>query len=881
MKILGLRVREVGSFRQPVALEGLTGGLDVLAGPNEFGKTTLFRALEAAFTVAHKSNRKPDRDWMIPATGGAPVIEVDFEANGARYRLNKRYFTGARASLERLDGTLMLRGADAEDQLAALLDEAGGPDRLGLLWVGQRQSLEPVAVGDAARDGLKGLVAQELSCAVGGEQMAAIRNRVRERLGALLTPGKRLPKGTFKEATDALARLTGEQAELGEVVSQGRDRLERLASLAQEQARLADGALKRRRSDRMLAARSAAEAARAAADKRRTAEEQWKRLDREHSTAGKELAGFDQLTDEVSAVATRQQAAASDAAARSTALAVLTDALTQARSNHDAAIAAEQAAQVALQQLRREQAGQQAAAELAALQRRLAEAEALSERLAKVSRMAAAKPELSGPLKQAEAVQRSIEGLEAKQAAGTARVQIIYLAGAKGRIAHDGKPIGSDAELAVERPLVLEIAGVGRITVTPAEIEDVGAVVADLARSRAKLAELLAAADARSVAELGQHANEQIQAIADHDKLTARLEGLCPEGLLTLRERTASLETDVGWVNAAEMSSVPAGMVVPRLSQPTVVAQLAAAESARQQASAILAKLQSELQVLEIAAAKSTAEQSMLAERQSALTAKHPPDRSVLLAAERAASERARQAILTLQALREAEPSPEQLSAIEAEVASATAAEQQASAQLHALALEMASLDSLLERDAMDGIEERLAECQAALTTAQRRHGKFGSEIAALELLEQQMADVEHGTRERYLAPVTARLAPYLGIVLPGAVLDLGDGFATEGLTRDGRSEAMARLSDGTREQIAVLVRLGLGRLLADAGRPLPLILDDALVYSDDDRIAASFAALELAAKYHQVIVLTCRAKAFASLGRTRLTLQPWKIGEE
>ena len=61
----------------------------------------------------------------------------------------------------------------------------------------------------------------------------------------------------------------------------------------------------------------------------------------------------------------------------------------------------------------------------------------------------------------------------------------------------------------------------------------------------------------------------------------------------------------------------------------------------------------------------------------------------------------------------------------------------------------------------------------------------------------------------------------------------------------------------------------------------MPLILDDALVYADDARIAASFAALALAAEHHQVIVLTCREKVFAPLGAARLTLQPWKLAEE
>ncbi len=46
------------------------------------------------------------------------------------------------------------------------------------------------------------------------------------------------------------------------------------------------------------------------------------------------------------------------------------------------------------------------------------------------------------------------------------------------------------------------------------------------------------------------------------------------------------------------------------------------------------------------------------------------------------------------------------------------------------------------------------------------------------------------------------------------------------------------------REQLSVLTRLAFARLLARDGRPAPVILDDALVYSDDDRIERMFDAL-------------------------------------
>jgi hypothetical protein len=53
--------------------------------------------------------------------------------------------------------------------------------------------------------------------------------------------------------------------------------------------------------------------------------------------------------------------------------------------------------------------------------------------------------------------------------------------------------------------------------------------------------------------------------------------------------------------------------------------------------------------------------------------------------------------------------------------------------------------------------------------------------------------------------------------------------------------------------------------------------LDDALVYSDDQRIAAMHRALEAAAQAHQVIVLSCREQSFAGLDGNRVALVPWR----
>src|SRR3546814_1026620 len=68
------------------------------------------------------------------------------------------------------------------------------------------------------------------------------------------------------------------------------------------------------------------------------------------------------------------------------------------------------------------------------------------------------------------------------------------------------------------------------------------------------------------------------------------------------------------------------------------------------------------------------------------------------------------------------------------------------------------------------------------------------------------------------------------------------------------------------RERLSVLTRLAFGRLCARDGKPAPVILDDALVYFDDDRIERMFDALHRQAREQQIIVFSCRQRAFQRL---------------
>ena len=117
---------------------------------------------------------------------------------------------------------------------------------------------------------------------------------------------------------------------------------------------------------------------------------------------------------------------------------------------------------------------------------------------------------------------------------------------------------------------------------------------------------------------------------------------------------------------------------------------------------------------------------------------------------------------------------------------------------------------------------------------------EFEQGVAVLQLLLDSLETAESEAKNRYLAPVISRVEPYLKMLLPGADIVLDENRHIAGIRRDGQREEFESLSGGTQEQLAVLTRLAFAELLLGQGRPAAVILDDALAFSDDDRIEKS-----------------------------------------
>jgi recombinational DNA repair ATPase RecF len=241
--------------------------------------------------------------------------------------------------------------------------------------------------------------------------------------------------------------------------------------------------------------------------------------------------------------------------------------------------------------------------------------------------------------------------------------------------------------------------------------------------------------------------------------------------------------------------------------------------------------------------------------------------RHAALVADVATAEAAhRTALATLEALRLTAPHPAEIERRQMRCDRLEQALANRNDQLRQLEREIGHLSGQIQTAGGEGVGEALAAAQEQRLLAERECARNEERVAVLRLLRDTVLECLKEGREHYYAPVRRHLQPFLNDLFPGAELELGDGFAITGIKRQ-RTEAFGRLSDGTQEQIAVLVRLAMGAMLAERGTAAPIILDDALVYSDDDRIQRMFDALSRAGKNQQIIVLTCRLRSFGPLG--------------
>ena len=869
MKIRAIRLQEVRRFSTGVALEGLSGGLDVLAGPNEAGKSTLLAGLRMALTEKHSAKGAKTVGTLKSASGGAPLVEIEFEADGKAYRLRKRFLSGAMAELRDLGGTQVWRNADADGKLDEVL--AASNNGAALVWVDQGDFSVP-----EANTPLQSLIEAEAKSVSDGGAARRIRMLLDTELKTYVTTGRAQATGLYLGAQKALAEAQARSDAANLRRGAAQDRLQKLQQASADLATLLLPETADRRHRAVLDAQTALDQARAARTLADQAAAKEALAKEKHLRAADALQAFTTRTAELATI----EISRAEIQVKSNLLTDQINTATAAQAELAAALALAagelQAADVALAGVH----AAQRAAVFAAMQTRAANADALAVQLRALDTAIAAETataERVGAVRKASA---EIDRIEARLLAISPDVSIAYLPGAEGRIARDGVPIAADTSWPVRARVELEIAGVGRITITPGLTEadatnEARLVTATTARDRG-----LAAMGATSLDEADARLHAHGERLSTRAGLDGQLRSLAPDGIAVLHDEVAALQRELPSSDAHA-----ATLATPALTLASATAQRTAAALRHAAAQRAESAAREALQGRNLKASAVSAELKSNAARHTELSAalRDPAWRTSQLAgltsdaeATRTAHQAAAQDLAVLRASR---PDDERLQSLITALAATERAEQQAVGAVTALRGTVHHLQGELTRDQDEDIEAEAEALAAAADTARDAVAVMARDVAAMQRLAEAFAAEEAANKTTLFRPVLDRIAPYLAMVLPGATLDLGAAFAPVQLNRDTAADPMVRLSQGTQEQIAVLARLAFARLLSDRGQQTPLILDDALVYADDQRIEAMFGALRLASTHHQVIVLTCRERTFESLGGTRLRLMPWTAG--
>lgn len=867
MKLSRIALEEFRKFRQPLVLDGLQDGLNLFVGANEAGKSTVAAAIRAAFLERYSTSKVAD---LAPhgESGARPTVELSFAHGGHQYVLKKQFLSRARCELLIDDGAQRLDGEEAENALAALLgfelpgrgqskpDLAGIP---GLLWIQQGDGHNLQAAASYAGTHLRDALTQ-----LSGELTATDGDRLFERVSAeraaLLDARNGRPKGIYKEAEDAFARATSERDDCAQAMAQLNADVDRLASLRRDHERAQATEPWKDFEARATDARARL----AAAAKQREALEG---LRREQAQAVQTLA---LLQDQVR----RDQQDEADYHA-------LVKEAQAARARVDAAQAPlvraqqqQQAHAAALDAARLRVAAVQAVADRRDLEHQLGQLNAEIERLDDALRAVTTLIEQGSTLK-TEALrieiadgdidalrkaERELANLQLRQQAVATRLSYQLEAGREASM--DGRAISGAGQVLLTAAADIDLPGVGSFRIEPGG-QDLPALQRELGGLQSAWNGLLERLGVATLADAEQRHARYTALQRELDGMRKTLAIHAPKGLDVLRgQRDEALARRVALQE--RLAKLPAVMGTDQDDLPAATQALRDAAAVVAQADASLAAAQRALdadlaraQLLEGQAA------ARASDMQSAERAEQRQARAGRLAEARSAHDDLDRRVREAQAAL-ADHRPELAEQDVQRYEKSAAIERDAQHKRHG---DILQLQGKLDQAGAQGLGERLSEATAACERLARRRDELARRAAALDLLQKLLTDKRAAATQRLQAPLARRLNHYLALLFPDAALRLDDALLPTALRREQGEDLLDALSFGTREQLGILARFAYADLLREAGRPTLLLLDDALVHTDDARRDFMKRALFDAATRHQILMFTCHGDAWRDMG--------------
>lgn len=831
-------------------------GVVVVCGANEIGKSSMIEALDLLLESRDRSTKKEVKQVKPTHSDVGSEVSAEISCGPYRFVYRKRFHKKCETELTVISPCReQLTGDEAHERVRAMLAETVDSD----LWHAQRvlQSASTAAVDLSGCDALSRAldVAAGDSGGLCGTEPLLIE-RIDTEYARYFTPTGR-PTGQWAAAIARLADAEAAVAECAAAVAEVDDRVSRHAALTEQVADF---------SQRRIAAGPRVAAAQEAADKiaeltaqRREAQLVAAAAEATSAAAGAAHAGRLQLLAEIDTRAgtvAETEAHAHQAAAAHSA----------ARAEAEACDATLQRATQVLADLQcRVDAARRAVDRLADRE----EADRLSARLARVDAIERDRERICAELSTiavTEEVLRRIEDAAAAvdrigdQLASTSAA-VEFTASADIHLVVGGERItlaaGQSWSTTAAGPTVVEVPDVLTARVTP------GATTLDIhAKYAAGQQEMAAALTAGEVSDLAaaRSADRRCRELqSTRDQLSATLAGLCGDEVIDeMRSRLAQLRaehpaepepgaTDIGAaraeLDAARQGHAAASSDCEAGRQAATTAAAALAELSTR-ASVLQNTLEAQRAELQAAAARLAAERASVSDEELAASA------DSALRARQAAEQRLGELDAALAAA-----SPE---AVAAELADATKEAESLQVRYEEAARALREITIELSVFGSEGRQGKLDAAETEREHAATEHSQIGGRARAAQLLRSVMTRHRDTTRRRYVEPYRAELQrlgrPVFG---PSFEVDIDSDLCIRSRTLNGITVPYESLSGGAKEQLGILARLA-GAALVAKEDAVPVVVDDALGFTDPDRLAKMGQLFDSVGTHGQVIVLTC-----------------------
>ncbi|MDK8758366.1 AAA family ATPase [Corynebacterium sp. MSK151] len=843
-------------------------GVVVISGENESGKTTIAKAIHVALTTKWKSRSSEALSLNSHSSQEKPQVKLRLELDGYEFTLDKIFGstkdTGTIVTVHSPTAEV-LKDDQAEEWLAARMHNADTKNLWQVFVAEQGQAQKTLSLGGYAQvtsalqsaSGQRAETAEEVGLfeAVEAEYGNYFQKNGKERK-QLTDVDKELAEA--QQVRDEAAKKVREFEALNEEAARNEESQHtQRASLPEAKNEVEHWAQALEELEKFRVAVSQAQEVSAAAkqqldlakqaqQERETFIQQAQDAKDQHSVAEKRVAELKEAFDKEVA------------------------ALKKAQEDRDAVVTAYREARKAEELAAAEVALGEKRGLVEALSKRVEKLDALRAQLAEQKEVIARNSVTEEVMEKLLTCEREVATATAVLEASSPSVQLS--ASSAQEVTVDGEKVGLAPEAetvqrAVTKPLAIEVGDV-TVAIQPGDGSD--SQQRKLEKAEISLKEQLEAAGADSVAEAQKAYARRREAekakFQVETSITAVSDGV-EYHQLTAELDDAKEEARVQGERYRELAGEDAPTEIDLVSAKSRLEKAAGgrrdAESERDNADIRLSKLEKRPAHANYTKASSELEgaRSVLKVREDSLTTarEKASDAEIFAAVENrgkdyeAAEEQLAAALKEL-AQRDADD-------VEASLAGA---KQRRDAVENRLAeLEKRRQEIRVHLDYFDSANEKLAAAEGVVERTQRDRDSMRRRAAAAKTLMEVMTQARAASRNALADPLLRKLEEY-----GGGVFGAGTQFTmNEDLQIESRSNADGKfdvdeLSGGAQEQLDILLRLAVAGVM-EGGQGAPVIIDDALGYSDEHRLRRMNNALAKAGRDMQVLVLTCDEARF------------------